>query len=118
MKHRQITVKSALLLLVLSLGLGQHAYAGSHLSRVSEMCKAELSAKYGSESEPVRIKFKAASGSQVSPRLLMQVLPLNGDSFKVFCNVDGRAWQVVSVEREDGLGNVQLVGARNNNMAP
>ncbi|MBQ0760919.1 MAG: hypothetical protein KKF24_13545 [Gammaproteobacteria bacterium] len=118
MKNRQMTVISAVLFLVLSLGLGQQVYAESYINQASNLCKAEASAKYGSESEPVRLKFKAAMGNQVSPRVLLQVLPRNADSFKVVCDVDGRAWQVVSVERKDRLDDLQLVGARNNNVAP
>ena len=97
--------------------MGQ-AYAGSYVSEASKLCKAETTAKYSRDGEPLRIKFKAATGSQVSPRVLLQVLPKNEPSFKVYCDVDGRAWEVVSVERKDKRDDLQVVGAGSPTVAP
>jgi hypothetical protein len=86
------------------------------------MCKAEANAnanaKYGSGDELVLTKFKGVTGSQVKLTISLQVFAPAADSFKVMCNIDGRARQVVSIERKDRLGNMRIVGAHNNNMAP
>lgn len=118
MRNRKTTVLSALLFLVFSLSIGQQAYAGSYVSKAYAMCKAEANAKYGQGGELVRTKFKAATGSQVKLTILLQVFARDADSFKVMCNIDGRAHQVVSIERRDRLDNLRIVGAHNNNMAP
>ena len=118
MRNRKTTVLSPLLLLVASLSIGQQAYAESYVSKAYAMCKAEANAKYGAEDGLLRTKFKAATGSQVKLTILLQVFQRDADSFKVMCNIDGRAHQVVSIERKDRLGDMRIVGAHNNNMAP
>lgn len=96
MKNRHISISSAVLFTALSISAGQAS--ADYVSRASALCKSEIQHKYGSADQTVRVKFKAAMGNQVSPRLLMQVLPRNADSFKVSCDVDGRAWEVVSLQ--------------------
>lgn len=117
MKNRQSVLISIVLLLVVSLGVGQ-AYAGSYVTRASELCKAEAASKYGSERDPVRLKFKGVTGNQVNPRVALQVLPRKSDAFKVYCEVDGRAWQVKAIEQASRKGALRVVDVQGNSLAP
>lgn len=117
MKNRKSVLISSALLLALSLGVGP-VYAGSYVNRASELCKAEATNKYGSESDPVRLKFKGITGNQVNPRVVLQVLPRKSDSFKVYCEVDGRAWLVKAIEQTSREGGLRIVDVQGNSLAP
>jgi len=118
MKNRKNITLTAVLFSALALSAGQSAFAGSYITQAAKMCKSEANTKYGSEESPVRLKFKGAMGSQVSPTIVLQVIARDADSFKVVCDVNGRNWQVVSLERQDALDSIRIVGARDNIVAP
>jgi hypothetical protein len=118
MKNRKNITLTAVLFSALALSAGQSAFAGSYITQATKMCKSEANTKYGSEESPVRLKFKGATGSQVSPTIVLQVIARDADSFKVVCDVNGRNWQVVSLERQDALDSIRIVGARDNIVAP
>lgn len=79
-------------------------FAGAEASAVTReaarLCKSEAARQFGTAGDPVRVKFKQASGPRFSPRVRLQVIPEHAEAFNATCEVDARDWVVVSLARE------------------
>lgn len=74
------------------------SHAGISSSEAVTVCKAEVQARYAQGDVLPRVKLKGIYGNGVAPKVRVQVLPKDGDSFLALCQLDGRSGKLVSIE--------------------
>lgn len=80
--------------------LAPSAHASRAANEMANICKAEAADQFSAVENPVRVKFKGLYGPRNATRVLLQVLPDEGDSFKAVCKMDSRTGEILSLGKK------------------